>query len=513
MHFPSTLETSELFSAPADGSKFGTYRLTGVVLHSGTAMGGHYRCYVNTAASAPAGDSAGAGMWVDCNDATVTTLSTEEVEHMLAAPVSESDAVVSGGKASYVHDNVYMLVYKSVDADASNATADALKQSISASVRAEIEAENASYAVRFRLQELRGQLVDLRVNLHFTHEAAEGANAKINKRESVQLDLLKTTTLDGALQQAYHQLTASNKLDGTAYPLTQCRLRKYGKKTQSSLGETFGGRETVTFEDLGLTSSVTLALEARSSTDAEFTEFNPSDMNITFTVWTASAEGATADVTATTISATHNVLVLGREGATVGALRAAVAQVLGGVDAARVVLIHNDASSALEILNSDANTLISQQVFPGDNTLVVEIAPEGVENHTSAAFPALEAARNRAILYFNKPLQQATSTGTNGASEAAETGSAESQAVSSESGSKDGTYCHSVEVSLDITLAAFKALVAPMLDISDPGSFFCKRSGAASAPQLKDESKTLKELAFVTHSVVHLQVCCVLLSC
>jgi hypothetical protein len=57
-----------------------------------------------------------------------------------------------------------------------------------------------------------------------------------------------------------------------------------------------------------------------------------------------------------------------------------------------------------------------------------------------------------------------------------------------------------------MTLAAFKAQVATALGISDPNTFFCKRNGAASAPQLKDEGKTLRELAFVNHSVIHLQV-------
>lgn len=482
VHFPQSLDANELFSAPADGSKFGQYRLTGVVLHSGTAMGGHYRCYVNTS-SAGDNHNTAAGCWVDCNDATITALSAEEVAQMLADPVlSASDAVAS--KASYVHDNVYMLVYKATDSDASATTLEALKQSVSATVRAEIEAENASFEVRFRLQELRAQLVDLRVNVHFAPEASATTNTKV-ARETVQLDLLKSATLDAVLQQAHELLTSSNKVDGAAYPITQCRLRKYSKKSQTALGETFGGREGTTLEDLGLTSSVTLAFEVRSSADAEFAEFNPSDMNVTFTVWSADGDAAEA--------VTHSVLVPGRETSTIGALRAAVAQVLG-VDTTRVVLIHNDASSALEILSADDNTLISQQVFPGDSTLVVEVAPEGAVNFTSVAFPALDAARNRAVIYFNNPLQ--TSNGE----------AAESDAVPTEVGSKDGTYCHTVEVSLDLTLAAFKAQVAPVLEIADATTFFCKRSAASSAPQLKDESKTLKELAFVNHSVIHLQV-------
>ena len=67
-------------------------------------------------------------------------------------------------------------------------------------------------------------------------------------------------------------------------------------------------------------------------------------------------------------------------------------------------------------------------------------------------------------------------------------------------------YPFSIQVSLDISLAQFKVQVAAALDIADPGSFLCKRSSANGAPQLKDETKSLRDLAFVNHSVVHLQV-------
>jgi hypothetical protein len=485
IYFPQSLNAAEAFHNAA----FGTYRLSGVVLHAGTALGGHYRCYV----------SAGDAGWLDCNDANVTPLTADEITQMFAPPAAASaaDANLSGGKGSFVHDNVYMLLYKAVDPANPDAAPginlNELKQLIPAPILTEVETENESFATRFKLQDIRNHVVSLTVRVHNSDASAESSAAS---QASAQLDLLKTATLATALERAHAQLVAEGKLSAADYPLSQCRLRKYSKRNQSSLGETFGGREgSVTLEDAGLTQTATLALEVRAANDPEFTEFNPSDMHLRFSVW---------DATANKLGAAHDVLVPGRDAATVGDLRAAVAAKLG-VDGSRLVLLHDDSTMPLEQLSADSAVLVAQhRIFPGDNTLVVEVIPADAEAATykSAALFALEEGRNKAVIYYNKPTDATTA-----APVAPEGANAEDAATAGDAVAQRGSnYPLSIEVSVDTTLAQFKALVAPTVGVSDVNSFHCKRSGAVGAPQLKDESKTLRDLAFVNHSVIHLQV-------
>ena len=475
VHFPLTLDANELFTPTENESKKGSYHLTGVVLHSGTAMGGHYRCYVHTVDPVT-----GASLWVDCNDANVTPLTDEDVSKMLAPPQSNDGSVV--GKGSFVHDNVYMLLYKEVQ-DASAAAFEELKQLLSASVVEEIERENASFAERIRLQEIKAQVVDLTVRVHLIDTPVE------NSTVSVQVDLYQQTTLSAALAQVHALLVSSNKLDAAVYPIPHCRLRKYGKRSNTILGESFEGREdTVTLQDISLHGTATLGLEVRTSEEPAFVEFNPFDMNLTFSVWSAESEVVKKDV-----------LVPGREASTVSALREAIAQVLQ-VAANCVVLIHDDPAQPIELLSVDTNALVAQhQIYPGDNSIVVEVLPH--ETFASVAYPLLENKRKQAVIYYNNPLTSANSAETADEQTAEKTDAAPASAAN-----RDGIYSNSIEVSLDLTLAAVKALIAPTLNIADLNAFFCKRSGAASAPQLKDENKTLKELAFVSHSVLHLQV-------
>jgi len=479
VHFPVTLDANELFQPTEQGSKGTTYRLTGVVLHAGTAMGGHYRSYLHTVDA-----TSNTPVWVDCNDANVTVLSDEDVQRMLS-PETTTDSTFVAGKGSFVHDNVYMLLYKAVESTPV-ASLEELKQLVSGSIKEEIERENASFAERFRLQEIRAQVVDLTVRVHAIGAAVDASTT------TAQMDLLQHTTLADALVKVHALLVSENKLHDDVYPLANCRLRKYGKRNTTILGESFEGREgTTTLQAIGLSGSATLGLEVRASTDAEFVEFNPYDMHLSVSLW--AGEGVQGEK--------KDLLVPGREASTVGALRAAVAQALSAAPEC-VVLVHDDPAQPIALLSSDEEVLVAQhQIYPGDNSVIVEVLPDAA--FVSVAFGILEGKRSRAVIYYNNPLLRSETADT-----PAEASEIDTAAAPASSANRDSTYTFSLEVSVDLTLSAVKALIAPTLGITDANSFYCKRSGAASAPQLKDENKTLKELAIVSHSVLHLQVRC-----
>ena len=74
MLFPTALDAHTLLNVQGtiSGDK-SSYELSGVMVHMGTAMGGHYRAYARSQKEADA------NVWLDCNDASVSILSPEDI--------------------------------------------------------------------------------------------------------------------------------------------------------------------------------------------------------------------------------------------------------------------------------------------------------------------------------------------------------------------------------------------------------------------------------------------------
>lgn len=88
--FPPTLDAHTILGAAGtvNGNR-DVYHLTGVLVHNGTAMGGHYRAYTLTVKEETT-------VWLDCNDAYVSPLSTEEVESLFWHHTSGQPGVDTG---------------------------------------------------------------------------------------------------------------------------------------------------------------------------------------------------------------------------------------------------------------------------------------------------------------------------------------------------------------------------------------------------------------------------------
>jgi ubiquitin C-terminal hydrolase len=69
--FPQVLDAQAILKC---GSGNGNYRLTTVLLHNGTALGGHYRSYTKNYQSETA--------WKECNDASVHSLSSQDEQSL-----------------------------------------------------------------------------------------------------------------------------------------------------------------------------------------------------------------------------------------------------------------------------------------------------------------------------------------------------------------------------------------------------------------------------------------------
>lgn len=94
--FPFVLDMSKYVNEP-EGSML--YELFSVMIHSGSATGGHYYAYIK---------NFGDGKWYNFNDSNVSEITEKDVESMYGAEGSSY-------KSAYASTNAYMLMYRKVD--------------------------------------------------------------------------------------------------------------------------------------------------------------------------------------------------------------------------------------------------------------------------------------------------------------------------------------------------------------------------------------------------------------
>jgi hypothetical protein len=388
-----------------------------------------------------------------------------------------------------LYESAYMLVYERVS-DVSPSPV------VPANLASAIEAENATLQSLRRLYNVQKQLVELTVYFQMQHRSSTGyvdAAADPDALETAVVDdtnkkctlhLLSSATLREALLQAtgeFRRTPAGDLFECSDADLGSCvRLRRYNA-SNNRLGETFGGRDSATLQELGLAPAATLLLERRNATsDAPFVEFNPREMQVRLSLWT---EGASADKTSSGNSNSSVVVVVaGEEAATVGSLRQQ-AGVAWGLDAEaakkRCVLIRNTDASVVE-LNDDSKQLKKDHgIYPGDEVIVDVLPADAAADAVSKALVELRNRKKSVQIFYNNPTDNDVAA------------------------SSCPAYVSTVEVSLDSTLVEIKQKIAAALGLSTD-SFHTKRN--AAAPQLKDESKTLSELGFVDQSILHLTV-------
>ena len=299
--FPTVLDTSGLIGDDAAGNADGhRYELQGVLLHMGTANGGHYKSLNRD------GD-----VWLECNDAAVKELTPREAASLSLAPphaegpAGEAETIgpvrTSDGTSErrfvtlrddMVKESAYMLLYKRVaapgpdeprrDADLRVACADA----VAADVRAAIAAENVQAEEARRAHDLHLQTVTLKVLLRRVVPGAVPGAGEAHQR--VTLSALTTETLAAVLTRTVAQFNHDFSLALSADPsLTRLRLYDEGRGRP---GDTFGadGPAEKTLAELGFKGAgavTSLLLEAREDADAPFTEHNAREMRLRVVAW------------------------------------------------------------------------------------------------------------------------------------------------------------------------------------------------------------------------------------
>jgi len=319
------------------------YELCSILIHAGSAMGGHYHCYAKETDR----DS-----WFDFNDATATELSQGDLDTMLGAQAVEADpeppctteagipdpdqqmigfapatahppaGVGRGGSSA----NAYMLLYRrTVLVSPSKACSN---MGLPEELVEEVEAENSRFsevprALLFillsplltwvllyvcfvvsnylsgwevkRMHDLgRDQILEIRVHTAADRRATFHVlstctwlelTAKAQRALCTPIDPLHPFS-DEAQEQEQKTVAGAR--------LEDLRLRKLDPFTGQA-GQTFGGRNEFRLEelrgDLGCGGgSLTLLLEIKSPEDSPWKEYNPNECIIRVALWRGTPE-------------------------------------------------------------------------------------------------------------------------------------------------------------------------------------------------------------------------------
>jgi hypothetical protein len=342
------------------------YFLSGVVVHLGTAMGGHYKAYVRSTSDSQ--------MWLECNDEHVHALSLEESQQLFG----NSEEVPSGSKLSLM-ENAYLLFYSK--------TSSAPNQF---PMPEEVRVDNMSFETLVKLENIRRKAVQAQVVIQ--------KNTDLNPMGTpTSMYFPKSISVSQLLTKVYDHFIAAGIIDQSTYPKENCRIRKFSS-SGAGKGETFAGRDDSTLLDLGFGDKELLCFEIRLSQDPAFVEFNPRDMILYFKQWTDIS--GFADDTAIEANQWTEIIVPGCDNATVGGLRSTIASSLGK-PSDMLMLVTYDKSIPLAFLEDDQAELKRKYKISPGNRIIVEVKADACSE--SVAFHEIKSFRSRVRLLFNNP--------------------------------------------------------------------------------------------------------------
>ena len=423
------------------------YKLKAILLHSGTAHGGHYKALIKNR-----------GIWYEYDDRTVTELSAAEASKLFWY---DNKGETEDRTGSSIYESAYMLVYQLGDESYEDFSVPPdLVNEVSAS-NMKLHKLKKAYAVHRMMTEI--------TSFKITADAGSHVKAcNIAPVPSVNF-LLSSCSLQKTLEIVYNSFTSNGVLDNEI-DISRCRLRRYNSASRI-VSETFHGRESLSLKELGLFPTCSLALEVVDIGEA-FADFNPKEVEVRAVEW---KEGLRDEPPEDVF-----VIVSGDESATIGGLRKETAETYK-VDPSRVVLLRVPPQSKTQYvaLENDAGLLCDFLVSSGDD-IIVHILPEGEKYGDKGVdiISKIQLEKRSVRILFNTP-------------------------SSDDNSETDYVYNNSANLVLDATLGDLKDLISAELKLP-VNDFFLQRNH--SAPQLKALNKTLDVLNFVDQSIIHVTV-------
>lgn len=519
-----TLNTADFMTSDMIEGDGDEYELFAIMIHQGTARGGHYFAYIKP----PQGED-----WFEFNDVNVKRLDPAHVQQgfdMAAAasaraapapapaatpaPAPATPGAVSATAADSAVSPPTDAVEKpeqpgTAPTETATAAGGEGKPEVSSELTPEVppkveaKKENEStpsavsvvannmchnaYLVMYRkVGHGHDKQVDLPTPLQAMVNAENDVFAKMQRvfairqavvvlevytadNRKVQLDVPASRTLEEATAIAYDALFGESAVSAVAEsggslspppPIERCRLRRFVPSC-SRPTETFEDREPLPLHTIGLGNAATMLLETRNA-DEVFEAFNPNEMVVRLLQWDSEAN-------ATDSASAQMVKVDGDQEATVAQLTTAVERVTG-VPAHLQRLVYMDDRKASVVTLSEPSTELRREFrFRSGEDIVMEVLTEADDmSGESPVVRKFDLERNVITICYNHP-------------------------------DKPDEVDLITPSNLNETLAELKAKLARDLEI-DAEDFHLRRS--AIAPQFKDETKTLRELGLVDQSMV-----------
>eukprot|EP00644_Phytophthora_capsici_P011176 jgi/Phyca11/545551/estExt2_Genewise1Plus.C_PHYCAscaffold_180225 len=246
--FPKYLDMNSYVSDENGGVRPHVYELYSVLIHSGSALGGHYYAYIKSLES---------GKWYNFNDSTVSEISDTELKTAFGG--------ASGSGYSMRYSTcAYMLLYRLVNADKNVNVI--LPESIPQYLKDRIHADEEKIR---RLEQERIEMAK-KVQVKFFMKGSKPKN--IEKA----IHIYKTATIREALEAAYKEF-AKDK-DAIIPSIENVRLRGYNDYN-CLLSDTYDDKEDMTLSSLGVYGGHQMFLEVKSP-DEEWEEHDPTKLQL-----------------------------------------------------------------------------------------------------------------------------------------------------------------------------------------------------------------------------------------
>eukprot|EP00051_Salpingoeca_urceolata_P006849 m.90590 g.90590 ORF g.90590 m.90590 type:complete len:1136 (+) comp15013_c1_seq2:388-3795(+) len=252
--FPMTLDMGWVLDEDATGPPSADdppseylYELYSIMIHSGSALGGHYFAYIR---------SFDDGKWYCFNDSSVTEIAESAIANTFGGTVTGR-----GGYSYASGATAYMLMYRARDPD--NNEDFIAKEDLPPHVTGILDEMEEQARLKRQADEERRHQVEM--NVYWPQTPGEKPTYR-------KLLIRKEKTFNDAVAEAA-------KLWELDIPLERLRLRRYSPhQNQASL--TFSGKEEKTLEQLDLQYGANNLLLEEAATDGSFEEFLHTDMYV-----------------------------------------------------------------------------------------------------------------------------------------------------------------------------------------------------------------------------------------
>jgi Ubiquitin carboxyl-terminal hydrolase len=253
------------------------YELYAIMIHSGSAFGGHYYAYIKDIET---------GHWYNFNDSSVRSISVIDLVDMFGPEPATGKKGIAAKRIAGAHSaNAYMLMYRIIDPNEDLADLQVQQEEIPADVLLDVKSTEVKQKEVQLVQDKKSQLMQLKVIYYpagwKSDSDLETRVFYVDRREDTYLTMF---------DKVYTEFIG----DHPDKAKSNFRLRAYNVQFRIML-DTYTGRENDSLEVLKIYPMKTLALEEKS-TDAVFEEYDVNQMVVKVNIWRLEIQSLAEDV-------------------------------------------------------------------------------------------------------------------------------------------------------------------------------------------------------------------------